>query len=189
MDNILRPLAWRGADDRCLLLFTSRTVDQMVREGGSQAWVLNLQRARQCRYVVCAWNPRGEYAQPNVMVGHGEAFLVAPIESIEPAGPSEPAGRYIVRFTRFAQPPQRRVVWGGQRNPVAYTTLSALGLSLDALRFELPASKRSQVPPSSGQPEAHSRGRAVPLTIAAAKRGLALQYDVDPDAIEIVIRG
>ncbi len=28
-----------------------------------------------------------------------------------------------------------------------------------------------------------------PLTIAAAKRGLAIQYGVSPEAIEIVIRG
>ena len=34
-----------------------------------------------------------------------------------------------------------------------------------------------------------SDGVAAPLTIAAAKRGLAVHYGVEPDAIEIVIRG
>jgi len=62
----------------------------MLGHGGSQSWILNLRRARDCKYVVCAWNPRGEYAKPNVKLRHGEAYLVAPIASIDPARPPEP---------------------------------------------------------------------------------------------------
>jgi hypothetical protein len=182
---------WNAADDKSLLLYTSRRVEQMLEQRGSQAWVLNLQRARECRYVVCAWNPRGEFAQPNVDLRHGEAYLIAPITAIEPAQAPEPLGRYIVRFTKFAVPPGRKIVWTGKRNPVNYTTLSTLGIDADTLTFtarELNvAGAASTVHPAAGGRD--SAAEDAPLTIAAAKRGLALQYDVSADSIEIVIRG
>ncbi len=177
------------ADDKCLLLYTSRSIQQMIKAGGSQAWVLNLQRARQCRYVVCAWNPRGEFAQPNVNLRRGEAYLIAPITSIEPPEDlHEPKDRYIVRFSDYAVPPGRKTVWTGKRNPVNYTTLTALGFDPATLTFESPAASGA----AHDAAAITRRGGAaddVPLTIAAAKRGLALQYDVKPDAIEIIIRG
>lgn len=179
---------WVEADDKCLLLFTSRSVEQMVAEGGSQAWVLNLQRARACLYVVCAWNPRGEYAQPNVNLRHGEAFLVAPITAIETAARPEPENRYIVRFANFAVPPNRKIVWTGKRNPVNYTTLSALGFDADGLQFSPPADGAAPAPPVAAARRG-GRDGDLPLTIGAAKRGLSLHYGVKPEAIEIVIRG
>lgn len=164
----------------------------MVAEGGSQAWVLNLQRARECRYVVCAWNPRGEYAQPNVNLRHGEAFLVAPITAIESVDRPEPENRFIVRFFDFAVPPGRKIVWSGKRNPVNYTTLSTLGFDADELKFTPPPVSPADGDATPPRTAAARRGGAdgdVPLTIAAAKRGLSLQHGVKPDAIEIIIRG
>jgi hypothetical protein len=188
MDDLSKK-RWQRAEDKCLLLFTSRNVDQMLRDGGSQAWVLNFQRARECRYLVCAWNPRGDYAQPNVNLGHGEAFLIAPISSIELAAPSEPAGRYIVRFTEYAAPRERKLAWNGQRNPVAYTTLTQLGFDSTALVFAPVTAQHENGTKSSGDPRRVSESDVEPLTIALAKRGLALHYGVKPDAIEIIIRG
>jgi hypothetical protein len=187
--NNLSEKPWRQAGDTCLLLFTSRNIDQLLRDGGSQAWVLNLQRARECRYVVCAWNPRGEYAQPNVNLRHGEAFLVAPISSIEPAAPPEPEGRYIVRFTEYAVPNESKLVWNGQRNPVAYSTLTQLGFDSKALAFARAASHHESAAKTSRPSLRGGEGDVVPLTIPLAKRGLALYYGVKPDAIEIIIRG
>jgi hypothetical protein len=179
----------RRAEDTCLLLFTSRNVDQLLRDGGSQAWVLNLQRARECRYIVCAWNPRGEYAQPNVNLRHGEAFLIAPISSIEPAATPEPEGRYIVRFTEYATPQEAKLVWNGQRNPVAYSTLTQLGFDSKALSFAPITMRHENTATTSGASLRGSRADVVPLTIPLAKRGLALYYGVKPEAVEIIIRG
>lgn len=162
----------------------------MIQEGGSQSWVLNLQRARQCHYVVCAWNPSGEYAQPNANLRHGEAYLVAPITSVEPTDdPHEPKDRYIVRFSDYAIPPSQKIVWGGMRNPVSYTTLTALGLDPSTLTFELPTRHATHDAPPRTVTRRSGAKDDVPLTIAAAKRGLALQYDVKPEEIEIIIRG
>jgi hypothetical protein len=172
-------------NDKSILVFTSRTIEQMEAEGGSAAWVIDAQRARTCSYLVCAWNPRGPFAPVNYGHARGEAFLVAPIVAVEPAPPPESPGRYELRFTEFARVSFPNV-WKGRRNPVAYTTLNALGIDVDSLAFE-PASKpialqlgaaSSSIPPSLG-----------PLPISAAKPRLAAYYNVPVDAIEIIIRG
>jgi hypothetical protein len=178
-------------NDSCILVFTSRSVEQLTAQGGSQAWVLDPKRARGHRYVVCAWNSTGEYVQNSGARQHGEAYLVAPITSIEPAAPPEEANRYIIRFSSFARVAIPNVWPHGQRNPVFYTTLHDLGIDPDALDFtEAPP---SVVPDHSREsllalPPAPS-GAVHALTIAAAKVGLAAHYGVAPDAIEIVIRG
>ena len=39
-----------------VIVFTARSPARIVREGGSQAWVLNPDRARQCTWLVCTQN-------------------------------------------------------------------------------------------------------------------------------------
>jgi len=173
------------ADD-CIVVFTSRSFARMLADGGSQAWVLDPKRARECRYLVCAWNSTGEYAERS-SYQRGDAYLVAPITSIEAAAPPEASNRYIIRFREFAHVTVR-AIWNGQRNPVWYTSLQALGIAVEDFKFEAapaPAPSDTVVPfQAQSLPEFPSQ-----LTIAAAKRGLAMTYGVEPDAIEIVIRG
>ncbi len=120
--------------DSCIAVLTSRNIERMLRDGGSQAWKIG-SSARRCRYLVCIWNAQGEFASANEPYDHGEAFLVAPIASIEPAAAPEPVGRSIIRFTSVARisVPQ---AWNAQRNPVWYTSLSDLGIEVTALKFE-----------------------------------------------------
>jgi len=63
-------------------------------------------------------------------------------------------------------------LWPGNQNPVRYTSLEELDITLSALKFEKVSAKRS-----------HS------LTIAQAKAGLAENYGVSQDNIEIIIKG
>jgi hypothetical protein len=77
-----------------------------------------------------------------------------------------------------------------QRNPIYYTSLTNLGIDPDALEFS-PGTPVVASPPltiaAKGALSANTR--TGPLTIAAAKAGLALYYGVRAEAVEIVIRG
>ncbi len=164
-----------------LVVFTSRTLDRMAREGGSQAWTFSPLSARACRWLVCVWNARGAYAEsePDRLV-HGEAFLVAPIDSIEPS-PQEPE-RWIARFHEYAKISKRNA-WNGQRLPFRYVELGELGIDLTTLHFvPVPHEHSSRKP---GQPQ----HQAMPLSIEEAKLGLAARFNVAPENVEIVIRG
>jgi hypothetical protein len=151
----------------------------MSAEGGSQAWTFSPVNARTCRWLVCVWNAHGAYAESGaVRLEHHEAFLIAPIDAIEPS-PQEP-GRWIVRFHEFA-----RIsipdCWNGQRLPFRYLTVAELGVSPDDLHF-VSVVTDPQRPPASGP-------NVTPLSIEAAKLGIAAKFNVSPENVEIVIRG
>jgi hypothetical protein len=169
-------------NDNCILVFTSRTIERMEAEGGSQAWVLDAMRARTYPYIVCSWNPKGEFAQANQGIEHGKAFLVASITAVEPA-PESP-DRYILRFAEFARISGGPKVWNGKRNPVNYTALSNLRIDLKSLTFET-ATK----PTVSELPASSLMSSLAPLPISAVKPRLAAYYNVPVDAVEIIIRG
>lgn len=170
--------------ENTLLVFTSQTIERMTRQGGSTAWVVDAKRVRACQYIVCSWNAVGDGADTSEGHQHREAFLIAPITSVEPS--SKYAGRSDIRFTEF-----KRIsipeAWPKTRNPVTYTSLADLGIDPDALTFEpVNESNAPELLDSSSAPT-HADGG--PLAISAAKPRLAAYYDVPIDAIEIVIRG
>lgn len=167
-------------DDSCIVVFTSRTVQRMLADGGSLAWKLG-NAARRCPYLVCTWNSHGEYANPNEGLVHGQAFLVAPIAAIEPALLPQHAGRYIIQFNEYARISIPNV-WNGQRNPVWYSSLRTLGVDLNGLHFD-------RVEAAARSASLAQQSSVAPLTITAAKQGLAVNYAVDPSDIEITIRG
>ena len=167
--------------DKCLAVFTSRTIERMCTEGGSQAWTFSAVHARECRWLICVWNARGAYAESDgARVAHRQAFLIAPIDSIDPA-PEEPR-RWIVRFHEYA-----RIAipnsWNGQRLPFRYLTLHDFGVSPKDLDFISIALPNGDIPAPT------IRLSAAPLSIEAAKNGLAAKFNVPPEAIEITIRG
>jgi hypothetical protein len=161
-----------------VLVFTGRSVDELLEEGGSQAWVLDPRRAQRCEFLVCAQNNesnRGGRAP------HGAAFLVARISDIAPS--QESAGRYIIRFQEYALT-NKSEVWQHWRNPVKYTTLEELDIKPEDLEWKEIAQPAHQTSTLEAGASA-----IVPLTIDAAKRGLAAYFRVAPESIEITIRG
>lgn len=167
--------------DKCLVVFTSRPVERMCAEGGSQAWTFSAINARTCTWLVCVWNAHGAYAEhAGGRPSHHEAFLIAPIDSVEPS-PQEP-NRWIVRFKQYAHlsiPHQ----WNGQRLPFRYTTLDDFGIQPEDLAWVSVAKS----PQSNSQPlVVLEKPRA--LSVEEAKRGLATSFNVPPEAIEITIR-
>jgi hypothetical protein len=181
--------------DEAIAVFTARSPQRILREGGSQAWALNASRARKAQYLVCVQNQHNPDRDFSDATGaHGSVILVAKISDVIPA-PEEPeGGRWMICFDEYSYlppSPQPQDVWQGWRNPVRYTTLEEMGVELDNLIFHPAAELRDEQERSkpSPKPVTIDDGTVAPLSISQAKEGLAAFYGLETSAIEIVIRG
>lgn len=127
-----------------LVVFTARSPDRIIREGGSQAWVLNPVNAKQCRWLVCTQNRHNpDYEFSDATEGHGSAFLLGKISSIIRA-PEEGAGdRWMIAISEFARI-HYPGVWDHGRNPVRYSSLKQLGIDLADVEF-LPMPQKREI--------------------------------------------
>jgi hypothetical protein len=168
-----------------VVVFTARSPNRVVREGGSQAWVLNPVRARQCTWLVCTQNRHNaDHDFEDATEAHGSAFLVGRISGLRHSEENPAEERWLVTMSEYARVDMPDV-WKGWRNPVRYTALADIGIDPEALSFQPLAA-----PTDSPSRHASAVSQAVRgLTIAEAKRGLALTFGVGEDAIEITIRG
>ena len=163
----------------CVL--TGRGAGTMLAEGGSQAWVLDANRVRECEYVVCIQNHHQNYfPKAQLSAPHHTAFLVGRLAGTVSSdlGNVEKGNRKKLVFSEYAEI-NLSGKWPGYRNPVFYGTLEDMGIDITALKFQpMPVQKR-----------ARTADLTEPLTIAQAKAGLSLSFDVAPSDIEIVVRG
>jgi hypothetical protein len=172
------------------VVFTAKSLERILSEGGTSAWRLGRNHARRCAYVVCTRNANANWAEgPET---HHAAFLVGKIRDVVPCPPTPenneaPENRYLIQLSEFARVNIPNV-WKGDRNPVKYATLEELGIDPSILKWEI-----MQRPITATEPVTEVApfiGHAVkPLTMAEAKKGLALTFNVPPEAIEITIRG
>jgi hypothetical protein len=170
--------------DEAIMVFTARSPERIIEEGGSQAWVLNAARAKQCKWLICTQNrhnPNHEFS--DATQPHGSAFLLGRIAGIQSQYDSSGGRRWSIAISEFA-----RIdcpgAWDHGRNPVRYTSLKETGIGLDGLEFE-PIPSRAEVRPTKPL----STALPAVMTIAQAKAVLAATFGVKPDAIEITIRG
>jgi hypothetical protein len=168
-----------------IVVFTARSPDRIVKEGGSQAWVLNPSKAKLAKWLVCTQNrhhPDHEFS--DATEPHGAAFLVGKIFGITKSLEENNKDRWLVEISEFARI-SKPDAWKG-RNPVHYTSLSELGIKVDDLKFEpIPSAKQM---PTMLESKAAPWPPAT-LTIAEAKKALAATFGVKPEAVEISIRG
>jgi hypothetical protein len=158
-----------------LVVFTAKSVETLLGDGGTSSWRLDRKHARECTYVVCTRNAHASWVEGDE--AHHSAFLVGRISDVVPAEPDDPEdGRFLVKFSQIARVDVPDVWKKGDRNPIRYATLAELGISSSSLRWE-------PMPPPPRPPAA--RG----LTIPEAKAGLGLHFGVPPESIEITIRG
>lgn len=169
-----------------IVVFTARSPDRIIREGGSQAWVLNPVRARQCTWLVCTQNQHNEdHEFSDATEPHGTGFLLGKISGIRKAAEEGPdSDRWLIAIREFARI-NVADAWDHGRNPIRYTSLASLGISLNAIEFH-PMPQASEAPKHLGQPT--SKEPEPMLTITEAKRRLAVTFGVKPEAVEIVIR-
>jgi hypothetical protein len=167
--------------DKAAVVFTAKSIERILREGGTSSWRLDRNHARQCVFVVCTRNANADWVEgPEA---HHAAFLVGKISDVVPAPDAE--GRYLIQFSEYAlvNAPD---AWKGDRNPVKYADLKELGIEPAKLKW-----KPMPEPSEMSDPMPHTKPLAgvSPLTMAEAKKGLALTFGVAPEAIEITIRG
>src|SRR3954447_18968388 len=108
-----------------------------------------------------------------------------PDRKIEDVVPAARKGRFLILFSEYAviDVPD---AWDGGRNPVSYRSLKRLGLDPSKLSWKPMPERRKPAPDVN---PAGAKSEAAGLTMAEAKKGLAISFGVKPDAIEIVIRG
>src|SRR5580658_5524446 len=88
-----------------VVVFTARSPERIVREGGSQRWVLNAARAKQCKWLVCTQNrhnPDHEFS--DATEPHGTAFLLGKISGIRSAREvDDKEERWLIEISEFAR--------------------------------------------------------------------------------------
>ena len=152
--------------ENTILTFTKND-EQFIKINKFDAgWTIDEKRASNCKYLVCCHSQGAK---------KGAAFCVGLIDRLEPVELSEGGKqRYAIYITDYA-PIDLPDIWDGGRFPVRYTNLIDLGIDLSSLQFEpLGMAKLAIIPP---------------LSIAQAKEGLAKNYNIEPDQIEILIKG
>lgn len=175
------------ANSGCVAVFTARSPDRVIREGGSQAWALDATRVRKLPYLVCIQNlnnPDRDFSDASEP--HGSVFLIGKISDVVPSGDGD-GNRWKIEISEFCRMTDPANVWLSWRNPVRYGTLQDFRIDPSALTFE--QMPKSQDEATRVREPITSSDEVAPLSIAAAKRGLAAFYGIPQEAIEIVIRG
>jgi len=172
------------------VVFTAKSTERILREGGTSSWRLDRSHARLCGYVVCTRNAKADWAEGTQP--HHSAFLIGKVRDVVPCLPTpenneSPKNRYLIQFSEFARVNIPNV-WKGDRNPVKYATLEKLGIDPSKLNWEAMPEPVTSSAMDAPSPAPESPG-VQPLTMAEAKKGLAMTFNVAPEAIEIVIRG
>ena len=168
-----------------IVIFTSKSVETILADGGSQSWKLHPGNARNHQYVVLCRNRNRKVSEADVI--HGSAFMVGKLANVvQSTRPRSPA-RSLILFSEYALV-NVSSVWDHWRNPIKYTSMADLGIDPDSLEFR-PMPEREPVHEAAEHRAAAAPTQITGLTIAEAKKALAATYGVGPEGIEITIRG
>ncbi len=167
--------------EKVAVVFTAKSIEHILNEGGTSSWRLDRNHARECVFAVCARNAKANWVEgPEA---HHSAFMVGKVKNVVPT--ADRKGRYLIQFSEYAlvNIPD---VWKGDRNPLRYAAaLEDLGVDPSSLKWK-------SMPQRGESAESTPKNvllTGAPLTMAEAKNGLALTFGVSPEAIEITIRG
>lgn len=172
---------------KAVVVFTAKTVEQLLAVGGSASWKLNRSRVLESEFLVCARNRHTNWGQPS-SEAHCSGFLLGRISGVVPAPEKD---RWLIQISEYALVAVPEI-WKGWRYPVRYMALEQLGIDASKLVFkpmpemdERAVDLEAAASAEDGGDEDENPG----LTIAEAKDGLAKTFGVAPEAIEITIRG
>jgi hypothetical protein len=157
--------------ENVVMVLTSKTAEQMFRDGGSGHWKIDASRIPDCKYLVASHRELENGTHTTFMLGRGLS-----------AKSSEP-GRFLIGFEEYALIGAHDLWPSQRRNPVAYAnhedlekSLNKGGLSLEILNW-IPFPHNEVV----------EENWVAPLTIREARQGLAKGLGVSSDSIEITI--
>jgi hypothetical protein len=169
---------------KVIVVLTNRGLGRLLKEGGSQAWKLDPERARRIPYILCVQNRLSEeWGDPTHP--QGQAFVIGKISGVSPAPDNE--GRYIIEFSEYTEIKIPNF-WEGWRNPVRYIDVESLikrGVDPDKLTFKTNTEKYLEPPNAAPSVDSKAGG----MNMAEAKKALSVFYGVPVSAIEITIRG
>ena len=120
------------------VVFTAKSVERILREGGTSSWRLDRNHARQCAFVVCTRNAYADWVEGTEP--HHSAFLVGKVRDVVPCAATpendeSEKNRYLIQFSEFARLNVAEV-WKGDRNPVRYVPVEEIGIDLLSLKWE-----------------------------------------------------
>jgi hypothetical protein len=141
-----------------------------------------------CTWLVCTQNRHNpNYEFSDATEPHGTGFLLGRISGIQRSLEEREEDRWVIRISEFARINYPNL-WDHGRNPVRYASLEELGIDPSILKWEPMPQPVDGIQAAS---EAFSANKSAirPLSMAEAKQGLALTFNVPAGAIEITIRG
>ncbi len=123
-------------EENAIIVFTARSPERIVREGGSQRWVLNPARAKLCSWLVCTQNrhhPDHEFS--DATEAHGCGFLLGKISGVRISTEPDPKEKWLILISEFARINYPNL-WDHGRNPIRYTSLETLRIDPDGMEFQ-----------------------------------------------------
>lgn len=163
-----------------VVVFTAKTVETILAEGGTSAWRLHPDHARTRTYAVCTRNKFAKWSKGPE--SHRQAFLVGKVADVVQVPNRE--GRYLIQFSEYALIDRPDVWTKGDRNPIKYVDIESLGIDPTKLKWKPMPNTGIAKGPSLEAAQAQDGA----LTIAEAKKRLAATFGVSADAVEITIR-
>lgn len=175
-----------------LIVFTAKSVEMMLEQGGSSSWVLSPASMRDVKFVVCTRNTDRTIDEElgHRPETHGEAFLVGRVSGLKWEKDKNNRKRYLVQMSEYARVSVPDF-WTHDRNPTRYTdtgTLRERGIDAEELEW-IPMPHSDGVVGVMRPSEAISGAAGGGLSIGEAKRGLSIKFGVPEEAIQIVING
>src|SRR5260370_36115938 len=87
------------------VVFTAKSVDRILQEGGTSSWRLDRNHARHCTYAVCTRNAHADWVEGTE--AHHSAFVIGKIRDVVPCPPTpendeSPNNRYLIQFSEYA---------------------------------------------------------------------------------------
>ncbi len=170
------------SQDQVIVVFTDESAERILLKGGTSAWRLKPNHARQCSYVLCTRNVNGNGGRGPVE--HYTGFLMGKLADVVSVPGSHNGDRYLAQFSEYAHVNIPDAWNKGDRNPIRYSALEEIAVDASSLKWKpMPAPAES-----GGNSEPSERPALAALTLQEAKMGLAVTFGVKPEAIEITIR-
>jgi hypothetical protein len=169
-----------------IVVFTGESIEEILEQGGSSRWRLNLKWASEHTYVVCVRNAKADWTIGTE--AHRSAFLVGKIcefvPEVEPAkGNRPPQDRYLIKCSHYALIDIPDLWNKGDQYPVRYKSMTDIGIDPSEIKWRpMPQGDSSEMFEQK-EPDARAED-----AVASAKEVLAKVFGVAPSAIEITIK-
>jgi hypothetical protein len=187
---------------KAAVVFTYKSIERILRDGGTQSWRMHPSHIGAFEYVVCARNRR--HALVEGPEEHGSAFLIGRVRDVVPSTDPEVIERtrvtgrkrFLIRMAEAAIIDVPKF-WQWGRWPTHYGNLDDLGIDPSKIDFKplsdlLREIRENTRIPTTARPAGTTSSPAPAQSwrdlIEAAKIGLGAQLGVDASSIEITVR-